>query len=52
MSTSDFPFGIGAGINFETKAGIFGLNYALGSQNNNPLSIKNAKIHFGYVNYF
>lgn len=52
ISTNDFPFGIGAGVNFETKAGIFGLNYALGSQNNNPLSIKNAKIHFGYVNYF
>ncbi len=52
ISTSDFPYGIGAGVNFETKAGIFGLNYALGSQNNNPLSIKNAKIHFGYVNYF
>ncbi len=52
VSTNDFPYGIGAGINFETKAGIFGLNYALGSQNNNPLSLKNAKIHFGYVNYF
>ena len=52
QSTTDFPYGFGAGINFETKAGIFGLNYALGSQNDNPLSIKNAKIHFGYVNYF
>ncbi len=51
-STVDYPYGFGAGINFETKAGIFGLDYALGSQNGNPISIKNAKIHFGYVNYF
>ncbi len=51
-SVSAFPVGFGAGINFETKAGIFGLSYALGFQEGNPLSIKNTKIHFGYVNYF
>ncbi len=48
----DYPYGFGAGVSFETKAGIFGLSYALGSQQNNPVQIKNAKIHFGYLNYF
>ncbi|MFI5170849.1 MAG: BamA/TamA family outer membrane protein [Chitinophagales bacterium] len=52
QTISDTPFGFGAGISFETKAGIFGLSYALGMQQNNPISLKNTKIHFGYVNYF
>jgi hypothetical protein len=30
----------------------FGITYALGSQENNPISFKTGKIHFGYVNYF
>jgi hemolysin activation/secretion protein len=50
--TYDTPIGFGAGINFETRAGIFGVNYALGQQQNNPIQFRNAKIHFGYVNYF
>ena len=48
----DFPFGFGAGLNFETKAGIFGISYAIGKQNGNPLDFKSSKIHFGYVNIF
>jgi outer membrane protein assembly factor BamA len=50
--TNDFPFGFGAGLNFETKAGIFGVSYAVGRQNKNPLDFKSSKIHFGYVNIF
>lgn len=46
---SDFPFGFGAGISFDTKAGIFFINYALGKQFNNPISFKNGKIHFGFA---
>ena len=49
---SDFPFGFGAGISFETKAGIFSLNYALGYQENQLAPIRAAKIHFGFVNFF
>lgn len=49
---SDFPLGFGAGVNFETKAGIFSLNYALGRQFNNPVDIRSAKIHFGFINRF
>jgi outer membrane protein assembly factor BamA len=48
----DTPYGFGAGISFETKAGIFSINYALGRQFNNPIQLRSGKIHFGIVNYF
>jgi hypothetical protein len=48
----DFLAGFGAGVSLETKAGIFGLNYALGGIGFNNILVKNAKIHFGYINYF
>lgn len=48
----DNPYGFGAGISFETKAGIFSINYALGKQFSNPIELKSGKIHFGIVNYF
>ena len=47
-----WAYGFGAGINFETEAGVFGISYALGSQKNNAIQVRNGKIHFGYVNYF
>jgi len=49
---SDNPFGFGLGIEFQTKAGIFTLSYALGKQNGNDIQLKSAKIHFGFVNRF
>lgn len=49
---NDFPFGFGAGLNFETKAGIFGVSYAIGKQGGGPIDFKSSKIHFGYVNIF
>ena len=51
-TTEDFPWGFGIGLDFETKAGIFTLSYALGKQFNNPIEIQSAKIHFGYVSRF
>lgn len=48
----DVPVGFGAGITFETKLGIFSLNYALGKQFSNPILFRSAKVHFGIVNYF
>jgi outer membrane protein assembly factor BamA len=48
----DTPYGFGAGISFETKAGIFSISYALGKQFNNPIQLRSGKIHFGIVNYF
>ncbi len=49
---NDTPFGFGAGISFDSKLGIFSINYALGSERGNPILFKSAKIHFGVVNYF
>lgn len=48
----DFPYGFGAGITFETKAGMFAVSYALGSQQGNPINFRSAKVHFGYYNLF
>ncbi len=48
----DTPYGFGAGISFETKAGIFSISYALGEQFHNGIQLKSGKIHFGIVNYF
>ena len=49
---TDKPYGFGAGLNFETGAGIFSVFYAVGSQFNSPIEFNQAKIHFGFVNYF
>ena len=48
----DIPFGMGTGISFGSKLGIFSVSYALGKQLNNPLEFRNGKIHFGYITYF
>ena len=49
---SDTPIGFGTGITFQTKLGIFSVSYALGREFSNPIYFKNAKIHFGLINYF
>lgn len=51
-SVSDMPFGFGAGISFETRAGIFSLSYALGRQFSNPVQLRSGKVHFGILSYF
>jgi len=48
----DVPLTAGAGFNFETKAGIFTFNYALGKQFDNPILIRNGKISFGFRSLF
>jgi outer membrane protein assembly factor BamA len=50
--SSDTPYGFGAGASFQTKAGIFSISYALGSQEGNPILLRAAKVHFGFINYF
>ncbi len=52
LTQNDFPFGFGAGINFSTKVGVFGLTYGIGREQKNPIDFRGAKIHFGYLNYF
>ena len=49
---SDNPLGFGAGINFETNAGVFAFNYAIGKQRGNAIQFRAAKIHFGFINFF
>lgn len=49
---NDFPFGFGVTGAIETKAGIFGITYAMGRQLGNKLTFNDSKIHIGYINYF
>jgi len=51
-SISDTPYGMGTGISFETKAGIFTISYALGSQFGQAPQVRSAKIHFGISSLF
>ena len=47
-----FNEGIGIGIQFQTKIGNFGLQYALGHSKDQNFDFSNGKIHFGYSNFF
>ena len=49
---NDYPFGFGLGYSFGSKLGVFSVIYALGSQLNNPIELRNGKLHVGYVSYF
>ncbi|MCO6461192.1 MAG: BamA/TamA family outer membrane protein [Saprospiraceae bacterium] len=44
--------GLGAGINFATKVGVFGLSIAVGKNGSQPFDFQAAKIHFGYQSIF
>lgn len=48
----DYPLGLGAGISFETRAGLFGLSLALGRRSGLPLDPGAPKVHLGYVSLF
>jgi len=43
----DYPFGFGVGVHLAVKSGIFYMEYALGRQLGNPISVKSGKIHLG-----
>jgi outer membrane protein assembly factor BamA len=49
---NDHPYGFGLGFSFGTNLGIFSISYALGKQFDNPILMRNGKIHFGYIAYF
>lgn len=49
---TDLPISVGAGINFETKAGIFNLSYAIGKQFNTGFDLRIGKIHAGLTALF
>lgn len=50
--TTDTPVSVGAGINFDTKAGIFNLSYGLGKQFSNGFDLRTGKIHAGLTALF
>jgi hypothetical protein len=52
IQDTSYPMSVGAGMTFETRAGLFSLLYALGKPDRSSFQIKNGKIHFGYVNLF
>ena len=51
-SVSHTYFGIGAGMAFETKQGIFNISYAVGKRNDLRFDLRQSKIHFGYTSFF
>lgn len=51
-AAADFPVGFGAGVNFSTPAGIFGLTLALGRRRGEILDLGAPKVHFGYLSVF
>lgn len=47
------PLGLGAGLNFETQAGIFGINVAAGRQDTGlGIDFRALKFHLGFVSLF
>lgn len=52
IATWDTAIGLGMGINFATKAGIFNLAFSAGKRLENPFDFGKTKLHFGYVSLF
>lgn len=48
----DLPLGFGVGLSFQTTAGIFGIDVALGREQSNPVDFRNTKTHFGFISLF
>ena len=51
-SFSDLPLGFGAGALIGTENSTFRIYYALGREQNNPVLVRNGKVHFGFINRF
>jgi outer membrane protein assembly factor BamA len=51
-ASNNLYLGIGLGLAFETKAGIFNMSYAVGKTGSSPFEFGQAKIHLGYLNFF
>lgn len=49
---NDAPYGFGTGISFGTSLGIFSISVALGKQFDNPVLLRDSKVHVGYIAYF
>jgi outer membrane protein assembly factor BamA len=49
---SDTPSGFGVGALIGTENSTFRIYYALGREQNNPILVRNGKVHFGFINRF
>lgn len=45
----DFPYSVGIGLNLGTKAGAFGISYAVGGRRKVPFSLSQSRLNFGLV---
>ncbi len=52
LSGQNWLFAIGAGMSFQTDAGILNLVYAVGKTNDQPFDFPAANIHIGYISRF
>jgi outer membrane protein insertion porin family len=48
----NWHLGLGTGLNFQTKAGIFSLFLAVGKSNQADFDFRNTKVHISYINTF
>jgi outer membrane protein assembly factor BamA len=44
--------GVGAGMAFQTKQGIFNISYAVGKRDDVRFNLRQSKIHLGYTSFF
>jgi outer membrane protein assembly factor BamA len=44
--------GVGAGMAFQTKQGIFNISYAVGKRDDIQFNLRQSKIHLGYLSFF
>lgn len=52
INQNHFYLGMGGGISFETKTGIFNITYAVGKRNDQPVDFRQSKIHLGFISVF
>jgi hypothetical protein len=48
-STRIYPAALGAGLQLETRGGVFGLNMAVGKLDSAAFDFRAPKIHLGYL---
>lgn len=44
--------GLGTGLAFETKTGVFNISYAVGKRNDQSFDLRQSKIHIGFISVF
>jgi outer membrane protein assembly factor BamA len=52
IQNSNYPMGLGLGINLENQGGVFKIAVGVGKLEASNFMLRQAKLHFGYVAYF